>query len=209
MTATVIERSHEQNLELFVANRKLVTWFIRREKNLCHGINALDLKQELRLVLWNCCKYWDESKAKLSTYCTRSFRHKVWKLREDMGKGWHIRGKRDARIIVASDIYRDPIQRQNDPEFFSNEDPLPDWIKEENRKELNDTVRKVLASSALTAQERKAVESLYLGAKRRTLQDVADKMGLSRERIRQLSQHALTKLGETLLILGIGPEAIA
>jgi len=65
-------------------------------------------------------------------------------------------------------------------------------IAREERRLLGDRTRAALAT--LPPRERQIVEQRILGDTPRTLQEIADEFGVSRERIRQLEQNALRRL---------------
>ena len=83
-------------------------------------------------------------------------------------------------------------------------DALPDTqenqedriIKNEQEKVLSKEIQSAL--STLNERERNIVESRILSEKPLTLQDLADKYQVSRERIRQLEKNALEKIKGTL-----------
>ncbi|MBN2428613.1 MAG: RNA polymerase sigma factor RpoH [Deltaproteobacteria bacterium] len=83
-------------------------------------------------------------------------------------------------------------------------DALPDtqenqedrFIKNEQEKVLSKEIQSAL--STLNERERNIVESRILSEKPLTLQDLADKYQVSRERIRQLEKNALEKIKGTL-----------
>lgn len=65
-------------------------------------------------------------------------------------------------------------------------------IDREERRLLGDRTRTALA--ALPTRERQIIEQRILNAPPRTLQEIADEFGISRERVRQLEQNALRRL---------------
>ena len=83
-------------------------------------------------------------------------------------------------------------------------DSLPDsrenqedhYIKNEQEKALSEEIQSALAT--LNERERYIVEARILSEKPLTLQDLADKYQVSRERIRQLEKNALGKIKTTL-----------
>ena len=65
-------------------------------------------------------------------------------------------------------------------------------IDREERRLLGDRTR--IALAALPTRERQIIEQRILNAPSRTLQEIADEFGVSRERVRQLEQNALRRL---------------
>ena len=65
-------------------------------------------------------------------------------------------------------------------------------IDREERRLLGDRTRTALG--ALPTRERQIIEQRILNAPPRTLQELADEFGISRERVRQLEQNALRRL---------------
>jgi RNA polymerase sigma-32 factor len=65
-------------------------------------------------------------------------------------------------------------------------------IAREERRLLGERTR--LALEGLPSRERQIVEQRILGETPRTLQEIADEFGISRERVRQLEQNALRRL---------------
>ena len=65
-------------------------------------------------------------------------------------------------------------------------------IDREERRLLGDRTRTALG--ALPTRERQIIEQRILNAPPRTLQEIADDFGISRERVRQLEQNALRRL---------------
>ncbi|NJC87956.1 MAG: RNA polymerase sigma factor RpoH [Desulfuromonas sp.] len=65
-------------------------------------------------------------------------------------------------------------------------------IAKEDRRLLGDRTRVALA--ALPSRERQIIEQRILNDVPRTLQEIADEFGVSRERVRQLEQNALRRL---------------
>jgi len=73
-------------------------------------------------------------------------------------------------------------------------------IDRESQRLLADRTRQALAS--LPARERRIVEQRILTDSPRTLQELADDFGISRERVRQIERNALGKLKPLLADLG-------
>jgi len=69
-------------------------------------------------------------------------------------------------------------------------------ISREERRLLGERTQAALA--ALPARERQIIEQRILGETPRTLQEIADEFGISRERVRQLEQNALRRLKAAL-----------
>jgi RNA polymerase sigma-32 factor len=69
-------------------------------------------------------------------------------------------------------------------------------IDREERRLLGDRTRAAL--DALPPRERQIIEQRILNAHPRTLQEIADDFGISRERVRQLEQNALRRLKTAL-----------
>jgi RNA polymerase sigma-32 factor len=96
-------------------------------------------------------------------------------------------------------------------EDYSLLDILPDrrpnqehlLIAREERRRLGVSTRRAL--EGLPVRERQIVEQRILGDAPRTLQELADEFGISRERVRQLEQNALRRLKTALADLG-APE---
>jgi len=92
----------------------------------------------------------------------------------------------------------------NEGDGYTLLDILPDrranqettLISREERRLLGERTQAALA--ALPDRERQIIEQRILGETPRTLQEIADEFGISRERVRQLEQNALRRLKAAL-----------
>lgn len=80
-------------------------------------------------------------------------------------------------------------------------DNQEEMLAEKEQHHLRQTLVNA-ALESLNPRERKIITARILEEKPRTLQDLADEYGISRERIRQLEQNALNKLRERLASAG-------
>jgi RNA polymerase sigma factor (sigma-70 family) len=86
------------------------------------------------------------------------------------------------------------------------DDEAADPVEEVNETELHGVISRAVAN--LDPREREIVESRFglHGESPLTLQQIGERMGLSRERVRQLETRALGRLREQVAPLGLGPS---
>ncbi len=186
---------------------------------LIRAIDKFDDKKGVRLSTY--ASYWiRQSVSRAVAVQTRVIRlpvHKVdqlGKIRKAMGQLTQILGRAPEVAEIAKYIGDDPNQvhelLQEGQETLSLEEPigedgatLADFVENDLTQALEDQVDTTLLESevrralaTLTARESRIVELRYglRGGLPLTLQDVAERFGLTRERIRQIEKEALAKL---------------
>lgn len=112
--------------------------------------------------------------------------------------------KRD--LSLNEPIYNDSEQTQLDIIPEQGENVEENFLRKEEEYLLKAGVN--LALSGLPERERYIIENRYLSENPVTLQEIGEKLGLSRERVRQLEQRALNKVKATLKKYGFHTDTV-
>lgn len=186
---------------------------------LIRAIDKFDIRKGVRLSTY--ASYWiRQSVSRAVAVQTRLIRlpvHKVdhlGKVRKAMGQLTQTLGRTPEVEEIAAHIGDEPAQihelLKDGQETLSLEEPvgedgatLADFVENDLTQDLEDQVDSTLlegeirrALARLTARESRIVELRYglRDGHPLTLQDVAERFGLTRERIRQIEKEALAKL---------------
>jgi RNA polymerase sigma factor (sigma-70 family) len=186
---------------------------------LIRAIDKFDIRKGVRLSTY--ASYWiRQSVSRAVAVQTRLIRlpvHKVdhlGKVRKAMGQLTQTLGRTPEVEEIAAHIGDEPAQihelLKDGQETLSLEEPvgedgatLADFVENDLTQDLEDQVDSTLlegeirrALARLTARESRIVELRYglRDGQPLTLQDVAERFGLTRERIRQIEKEALAKL---------------
>lgn len=154
---------------------------------------------------------------------TQAQKKLFFKLKQTQAALMRLTGREDAEEIAQTlDVRSDEVEEMSrrlaaretslDVELIEGEhftlmdtlvDDTPDQetrlIEDEQSRRLSGEVRQ--AFGRLNDRERKIIQERILDESPRTLQELADDFGISRERVRQLEANALSKLRGTLEVL--------
>lgn len=151
---------------------------------------------------------------------TQAQKKLFFKLKQTQAALLHLTGREDAEEIAQTlDVRNDEVDEMRrrlaardtsldveliEGEHFTLMDTLADnspnqetrLIEDEQRRRLSSEVHQ--AFDCLNDRERKIIQERILDESPRTLQELADDFGISRERVRQIEANALSKLRGTL-----------
>lgn len=151
---------------------------------------------------------------------TQAQKKLFFKLKQTQAALLRLTGREDAEEIAQSlDVRNDEVEEMSrrlaareasldveliEGEHFTLMDTLVDDTPDQETRLIEDEQRRRLSSEVhqafdcLNDRERKIIQERILDESPRTLQELADDFGISRERVRQLEANALSKLRGTL-----------
>jgi RNA polymerase nonessential primary-like sigma factor len=211
------EESIEARNEVVKRNIRLVPYVIHKVMRENKENLFMDCVNECHFAIIKCVVGYDGS-ANFATYAQTSIRRHAWRfLRENSSVVKLPANKVTKRKQIEDKIYRTPgvldrlfkrdflplnhvysLDYNHDDGRKSNESPFKDIpVNECSRDkiykgEMSGLVMESL--DCLTDKEKTIIEKRYLLDSKMTLRDIADDIGMSGERVRQIEQHALIKM---------------
>jgi len=177
----------EKNLRLVYY---VVMKYLDQESNI-----FMDCINDSSFSLVNCIINYDcNGTVKFSTYAETSIKRSIWKFtRENSAIVSFTKTQLDQYMQDVKNYQENTFSENNsEQEILESKASQFNQIKQINDLEMRVELKKAIET--LTAKEKEIIKNRYLVEKKRTLNELAEEVGVTGERIRQIEKKALKKL---------------
>ena len=159
------------------ANTRLVVSIARRFKSAADAFD--EMISTGNLVLIKAVERFDYSRGfRFSTYATHSVQRELYR---SSSRGWK---RQSTEVLTAPEILLSSVVARSDLQRYEEQDRKVDYVRSLMEKVLPDREQQIVSSRF----------GLNSNSHSQTLREIGEKMGLSKERIRQLQLRALDRL---------------